>query len=96
MDINVWLLEFEQEEKEVKRDELLNKLKYIFRDVFGDEELDLSEETCSESIVAWDSLAQISILAAVQDEFKVTFDMEEIVAMNSVKSIIDAIEGKIK
>ena len=35
---------------------------------------------------------QISILAAVQDEFDVRFEIDEIVAMKNVGDIISAIE----
>ena len=38
---------------------------------------------------------QISILAAVQDEFDVSFEIDEIVAMKNVGDIVAAIREKI-
>ena len=42
-----------------------------------------------------DSLAQISILAAVQDEFHVKFNIDEIVALKNVGDLVNAIERKL-
>lgn len=76
------------------KDELRERLQEIFVDVFDDENITITDETCAEDIEGWDSLAHISILAAVQDEFKVSFDMDEIVAMKNVGEMIDAIRKK--
>ena len=75
----------------MKREEIIKKLEEIFSDLF-DEEMTLSEKTSPADIDEWDSLMQISILAAVQDEFDVRFEIDEIVAMKNVGDIISAIE----
>lgn len=80
----------------MSREELLEKLEGIFTDVFGDESIKINEETNANDIEAWDSLTNISILAAVQDEFSVTFEMDEIVSMKNVGEMLDAILGKMK
>lgn len=74
---------------------IMEKLTDIFRDVFGDDELIISEGTNSSDIEGWDSLMHINILAAVQDEFKVSFKMDEIVEMKNVGDMVNAIMGKI-
>lgn len=76
------------------REELKNKLREIFADVFDVEDIDITEDTNAEDILAWDSLTHISILAAVQDEFSVAFDMDEVVAMKNVGDILDAVLKK--
>lgn len=75
----------------MKREEIIKKLEEIFSDLF-DEEMTLSEKTSPADIDEWDSLMQISILAAVQDEFDVRFEIDEIVVMKNVGDIISAIE----
>lgn len=74
--------------------ELLVKLEEIFHDVFADDSIKLTEATNANDIEEWDSLMQISILAAVQDEMGVSFDMDEIIAMKNVGDMINAILGK--
>lgn len=77
----------------MKKEEIIKKLEEIFSDLF-DEEMSLDEKTSPVDIDEWDSLMQISILAAVQDEFDVSFEIDEIVAMKNVGDIISAIEEK--
>lgn len=78
----------------MNREELMKKLEVIFADVFGDENIRINEKTNADDIEAWDSLTNISILAAVQDELSVTFEMDEIVSMQNVGEMLDAIMGK--
>ena len=77
----------------MKKEEIIKKLEEIFSDLF-DEEMSLDEKTTPADIDEWDSLMQISIFAAVQDEFDVSFEIDEIVAMKNVGDIISAIEEK--
>lgn len=78
----------------MRRDEIVKKLEEIFSDLF-DEEISLSDQMSPADIDEWDSLMQISILAAVQDEFDVSFEIDEIVAMKNVGDIVAAIREKI-
>ena len=78
----------------MRREERVKKLEEIFSDLF-DEEISLSDQMSPADIEEWDSLMQISILAAVQDEFDVSFEIDEIVAMKNVGDIVAAIREKI-
>ena len=78
----------------MNRDELLTKLQDIFTDVFGNENIVLCETTNPNDIEEWDSLTHISILAAIQDEFSVSFGIDEIISMKNVGDMLDAIERK--
>lgn len=80
----------------MSKEELILKLEEIFSDVFGDPNIKINENTNANDIEAWDSLTNISILAAVQDEFSVTFEIDEIVSMKNVGEMIEAIMGKMK
>ena len=80
----------------MKKEELIKKLQEIFADVFGDPSIEINESTNADDIEAWDSLTNISILAAVQDEFSVSFEIDEIVAMKNVGEMVEAIMGKMK
>lgn len=78
----------------MRREEIVKKLEEIFSDLF-DEEISLSDQMSPADIEEWDTLMQISILAAVQDEFDVSFEIDEIVAMKNVGDIVAAIREKI-
>lgn len=75
--------------------DILNKLQEIFRDVFDDETIVLTNETTQDDIGDWDSLAQISLIVAIRKDFKIDFSMEEMGNLKSVGEIIKKIEEKL-
>lgn len=77
------------------KEEILKKLQEIFMDVFADESISLNEHTNANDIEGWDSLTHITILEAVQDEYGITFALDEIIEMQNVGDMIDAITRKI-
>lgn len=79
----------------MERADIMKALEEIFQDVFGDESLTIQEHMNSSDIEEWDSLTHISILAAVQDEFHVSFNIDEITAMKNVGDMVTAIEEKL-
>lgn len=80
----------------MSREEITNKLTEIFRDVFDDEEIELSDSTTADAIEAWDSLEHISLIAAVEKAFKMRFTMREVSGMKNVGEMIDIIEQRAK
>ena len=68
----------------------------IIRDVIDDNSLVLSMDTTSDEIVGWDSLVQINIVAIIESEFHIKFDLNEITKLRSIRNIVDMIERKQK
>lgn len=80
----------------MSREEITAKLTRIFRDVFDDEEIELSDSTTANDIEAWDSLEHISLIAAVEKAFKIRFTMREVSGMKNVGEMIDILEQRAK
>ena len=74
---------------------VLEKLQSIFQDIFGDYELKIDENTSPADIEAWDSLTQISILEVVQDEFNISFSLDEMIELTDVGKMVGAIVCRI-
>ena len=72
------------------------KLEAIFRDVFDDESIILTDETNSSDIPDWDSLAHIQLIAAIEDKFGIKFTLGEAVSTENVGEFIKIIEGKMQ
>ena len=72
------------------------KLQEIFRDIFDDEGLIISEEMSAADIEDWDSLAQINLIIAIEQEFKVKFNLEEISQLKNIGEMINLIENKLE
>ncbi len=77
----------------MSREEVLKQLTEVFRDVFDDEDLVLTEDTAKEDVEAWDSLANINLVVSIEDEFGISFSMDSIVGIENVGSLIDVIMG---
>jgi acyl carrier protein len=50
----------------------------VFRGVFGDDQLQLSEATTADGVEGWDSLAHLNLIVALEKRFGVKFATAEI------------------
>ncbi len=80
----------------MNREEITAKLTEVFRDVFDDEEIQLSDTTTADDIDGWDSLEHISLIAAVEKAFKMRFTMREVSGMKNVGEMIDILMQRAK
>jgi acyl carrier protein len=77
------------------RDEITGKLNGIFRDVLDDAAISLTRETTAADVEGWDSLTHISLIVAIEEEFKIRFDLYEVAPLKNVGEIIDLIHSKV-
>lgn len=77
------------------RSEIFVTLNEIFRDVFDDDSIIVDETTTAVDIDDWDSLTHINLLASVEDEFGIRFQMKDVVSMKNVGEMADLIEEQI-
>lgn len=66
------------------RRELYERLNEVFRDVFDDDEIEVYPDTTADDIDDWDSLEHITLISAVEREFRMKFKMGEISSMKNV------------
>lgn len=72
------------------------RLQEIFRDIFDDEELIIREDMSANDIEDWDSLAQINLIIAIEKEFKVKFNLEEVSNLKNIGEMLELLSKKIK
>lgn len=72
------------------------QLNEIFRDVFDDDDIELTAETTAADIDGWDSLANINIVVSVENEFNIKFEMNEITEMKSVGEMVKVIMERVQ
>lgn len=75
----------------MSREEVFVTLNEVFRDVFDDEEITVSDKTTADDIEEWDSLEHINLLAAVEQAFGIKFNMGQVVSMKNVGEMADII-----
>ena len=73
------------------RDNVFEKVADILRDVLDVPELPVTEDMTMEDVEDWDSVSQMTIMSALESEFKIELSLDKIVAMTSVRSIVDAV-----
>ena len=74
--------------------DILNDLQDIFKDVFDDDALIVTETASAETIDGWDSMAQIMLIAAIERQFGIKFGLAETKSFKNVGSIVSAIRSK--
>jgi len=77
------------------REEVFEKLTEVFRDVFDDETIELTDTTTAEDIEEWDSLMHITLISEIEDAFDVNFSMKEVTGLHNVGELADAILGQV-
>ncbi len=78
------------------REELYDNLNEVFRDVFDDENITVTDETTADDIEDWDSLEHINLVAAVEQEFGIRFSMGQVQSMKNVGEMVDIILSQIQ
>lgn len=78
------------------REYVYQQMNRIFRNVFDDESIELQDETNAEDIEDWDSLEQINLIVAIENEFGMMFDMSEVADLANVGEMVDLILSKDK
>lgn len=76
----------------MNQEEMLTRVADVVSDVLDIEADNVTAELGHETCEEWDSLAQISLLVSVENEFGVKFDAKDMAALNSVKAIMEALE----
>ena len=79
----------------MSRDEVFEKLNEVFRDVFDDDSIAVTDPTTAGDIDGWDSLSHIALISAVEDEFNVNFSMREVIGMKNVGEMVDVLEREL-
>ena len=69
------------------------RLQSIFRDVFDDPTLRLSEEMSVGNFPDWDSVATVQIVLATEAEFGVRFTTDEVATIRSVADISNLLKA---
>lgn len=78
----------------MEKNQILEEVQEIFREVLDNEEIVLANETTADDIEEWDSLTHIQLIVAVEKHFKIKFTSKEILSWQNVGEMIDCIAAK--
>lgn len=77
------------------KEDLLQQIQEIFRDVLDDEEIVLTESATAEDVEGWDSLTHIQLIVAIEKRFKIKFTSKEILSWKNVGELVDCLAAKL-
>lgn len=70
--------------------EIFDKVSELFKDAFGKDTV-ITEETKRSDIKAWDSFAHMQLLSNIDKAFSVKLKMKQIIKIESVGDIVNAV-----
>jgi acyl carrier protein len=76
-------------------DRVLSKVQEAFKAVFDIEPQSLTLETGAGDIPGWDSLGHLSLTTQLEQTFGITFDVDELMEMESVGEIVRIVSAKV-
>ncbi len=77
------------------REEIFADVNEVFRDVFDDDSIVVTDSTTSDDIEDWDSLEHINLIAGIEQQFGMKFTMGQVVTMKNVGEMVDIISSQI-
>ena len=79
----------------MNRETTFERLASIFREVFDDDEIKMDEALTADDVEAWDSLSNIRMIVAVEEDFDVRFSTAEFSRLKNVGEFVDLILQKV-
>lgn len=76
----------------MERKEIIEKLTPIAQSIFLDNALELRDDLSAENVPNWTSLSFMQFLTEIEAQFGFKFKMMEILRLQTMGAIIDAIE----
>ena len=78
----------------MEKNEIVSRLTPIFRDVFDNDALVVSEGMTAADVPTWDSLSNINMIIAVERAFGVKFSIKDVRNLKNVGELLELIKRK--
>ena len=76
--------------------DIYKRLDRVFQEVFDDDSIHVTAKTTADDIEDWDSLEHITLIGAVESEFRMKFRMSEVSTMKNVGEMARIIADRAK
>lgn len=75
--------------------EIAGKLTSVFRTVFDDNALVLTDELSAKDVDGWNSLSHMILISEIEDVFAIKFKLKDLNKMKNVGDMIEIIMSKL-
>lgn len=66
----------------------------VFKDVIGDNAIEIHRELTAESVPAWDSLSHVRLIVALESKFDIEIPPSKISSFENVGDLLDYLESQ--
>lgn len=73
------------------RQEAFERVVDICRDVFENDDLELNDESNTNTVDEWDSLTHLNLINDIEEEFKMKFTLDEFSNSANLGELVDAL-----
>lgn len=80
----------------MSKNEIIEKLTPIFREVLEKNDLVLTDELSANDVENWTSLTHMLIMTKIEETFGITFKLKELKKLQNVGDMISVLEEKTK
>jgi acyl carrier protein len=77
------------------QDDVLARVQKAFQSAFDVDPHSITLDTQPSDVQAWDSMGHVTLASSLEREFNISFDVDELMAMENVKEIIRIVESKL-
>jgi acyl carrier protein len=72
----------------------VNRLATVFEKAFGFDPQQFSVQLAPEEVPNWDSIGHMNLVASLEQEFNLQFEVDEIMEMSSAQKILDIMRAR--
>jgi acyl carrier protein len=77
------------------REELLEKVRIAFKSAFDVDPKTITIDTVPSDVSSWDSMGHVTLASSLEQTFGLTFDVDDLMAMENVKEICRIVQSKL-
>ena len=79
----------------LNNEEILGKVRSAFKSAFDIDPQAISIDTVPSDVSAWDSMGHVTLATSLEQAFGLTFDVDDLMAMENVKEICRIVQSKL-
>jgi acyl carrier protein len=76
-------------------EDLLTKVRTAFQSAFSIDPQTVTIDTVPSDVPAWDSMGHVTLASSLEQAFGLTFDVDDLMAMENVKEICRVVQSKL-
>jgi acyl carrier protein len=86
----------EKEKRAIRiMEEVLTRVQSAFKSAFDIDPRTVTLDTTPDEVPAWDSMGHVTLASSLEQTFRLTFDVDDLMEMENVREICRVVESKL-